>query len=249
MFTVAQTPLDAGILVKHLTMAGLKAIPVVGDMINEVIFGTLDAQDAATASAQLSDTLKTIQASQTQAEAEQQNQQKLLVEITTQLQQQSAFSGQAQAFVAQLSAVFQHPDRAVVSPDVAKAMQSVLDKHKPDLQAVAAEVPQSSDEVAAYIGKLSQTVTQVKVSTTKLGITQEIMLDRVDLILMLGDLDAVELDQLITCFPSFSQYDIAHGVTGARIAALVGWADSRRGAGLPKLYSTGVRLKLFPTTA
>ncbi len=209
--------LVTGDFLKHLAKGGIKIIPIFGGLLEEMIFGTLDAK---TAGEEVKKLRKVIETIQEKSEAQSTEVSGLIVEI----REGAALGTEARDKLDELrSAMF---DPRLISVAITSAIERFLQNHEKRIEDVAGDLEAVVDQLVGA-GAALKTLPENS--------------DRIDLLNQLAKLANSDLKMLITALEA-SAY-VADKSSGREQASeLLIWAESSAGPGIDKIAETARRV-------
>lgn len=132
---------------KHVAKGGVKSIPMVGGLIDEMIFGTLEGEAAEKEAAKAHDGLKTIL---TESHA----QSATLAELLAKQRDTVVFSGQTRAILDSVVEALRDIDAKLPSPAVTQGIERYVEKQLRTLPIALAKLPSTSPLLLGRDGEL-----------------------------------------------------------------------------------------------
>ncbi len=225
------TPLITRNFVKHLLKGSVKSLPVLGGVLEETIFGTLEGEAAAEEAEKLRGALADIQQSlEVQSLA--------LSQVVLQLESQTEFREEFRSVLHELAQASPGADGATVSRELERSVTLFLERHgeTPDRDAADAA------DLDGMMVRLADTVGKNVVVRAAPQDAQPEEISRATLIKGLSGLLPDDLDAIIGSIASADQYVAPGAGTKRRAIDLVRWAESPGGPGLGTVCRTALEL-------
>lgn len=217
---------------RHLVKGGIKSIPVVGGLLEEVIFGTLDAEEAAEEATKLNNALGDIY-------QKMEGQSIVLNDVLSSLQSESNLRENIRYLVGGLRGFLVSGKQESISQEVERAVQNLLIRHG---EVVDYAIGGKLDELDGVIERLTEALSRVETGAKGKGTEKGIAVSRVVLIKGLNRVHSDDLDQLILSFPDASAYVAEVASKKRRVIDFVRWGETDGKVGLEAIYSRAIEL-------
>lgn len=209
---------------KHLAKGGVKSIPFVGGVVEEGIFGTLEANKAAEESDKLWAALDQIQSSLDQQTG-------TMSEVAQRLKQQQTLSAETRAMIGEMANELDDVDAAAISPEIEGAVEGFLARHGASVEEAATNIEEVGQRLEKAVDRLSV-----------IRVDEKETLSRPQLIKRLSGLALPDMQQLLASIDGASSR-VTHSVPVAtQVFELVRWAESTTGPGLDSVIRTAREL-------
>ena len=225
-------PLVRRIFVSRLLKGGVKSLPWLGGVIEEMIWGTLDDEAAEAEAKWIRGVLSEI----AEDVAEQEITSK---DVLSRVRESKDIAEKTREKIDQLIEALDRPEQALPS-EVERAIDGLLNKHAGrlqaatgDLEGLVARIEEALEKVPATPPGSGQVVT---------GTGKEV--DRLELIEALTGLTEGQLSLVVQAIKGAARNVTGKANVNDRVAELVGWAESGTGPGLAEVYR--VACKVIP---
>ncbi len=218
----------ASVFLKRLARGGVKSIPLAGALAEEMIFGTLDEVAAIEEAAKLNTALDEIR----QGVDEQSTR---MAEVLERVSAEADLRQETRTIVGQLVAALHDVDKAPVTAEMRRSVESLLERH-------GQQLGDATTDLEAQVTRLEDAISRIEVAQPTLGATVAApAIDRVSMISMLNGRDPADLSELVVALNA-SGYVAESGPPRQRVAELVRWAESTSGPGLAEVYRVATKL-------
>lgn len=198
---------------KHLAKGGVKIIPIFGGLLEEMIFGTLDAKSAAEEVKKLQEAISTIQEQSHLNSAE-------VFELTARIRQETSLRAEAEGKLEELTSAIQAT--GAISLAITQALERLLLQYEMRLEDIVGDLE-------AGVDRLADAIAVPRESAEYSG--------HIALLTRLARLNPADINLLIAAMGA-SKHVAGRASVREKASELFEWADSSTGPGLDALDET-----------